>query len=141
MAEDLASTDLPTLIFSHVPFGGVSMVGNYWFQNTPRHATYPNAAEIRKVVEASDRVILCAAGHVHWNSLHKGNAIPHITVQSLTESSATGGEPAEAWATLEINGGRIHWRTYGYAPIEVILPVRPPGEVWADCLPPLRRET
>lgn len=139
LAEDLAATDLPTVIFSHVPFSGGSMTGNYWFQNTPRHATYPNSAHIRAIVEASDRVILCVAGHVHWNSLHRVNAIPHITIQSLTESSATGGEPAEAWATLEIGAGGIHWRTYGYDPIEVILPMRQPGENWAACLPPLDR--
>lgn len=62
LARDLTETDLPTIVFSHVPFGGASVVGNYWFQNTPDHATYPNAAEIRKLVEASDRVVLCVAG-------------------------------------------------------------------------------
>ncbi len=132
-----ASTDLPTVIFSHVPFSGASMTGNYWFQNTPDHATYPNAADVRAIVEASDRVILCVAGHVHWNSLHRVNAIPHITIQSLTESFTTDGDPAEAWATLEISDGNIHWRTYGYDPIAMTLPIRQSGEQWTPCLPPL----
>ena len=135
--ERLAATDLPTIIFSHVPFSGGSMVGNYWFQNKPDHATYPNSGDIRTIVEASDRVILCVAGHVHWNSLHTVNAIPHITIQDLTESFTTDGEPAEAWATLEIGSGQIRWRTYGYDPIEIVLPVRQPGETWARCLPPM----
>ena len=137
LAQDMAATDLPTIIFSHVPFSGGSMVGNYWFQNKPDHATYPNSGDIRTIVEASDRVILCVAGHVHWNSLHTVNAIPHITIQSLTESFTTDGEPAEAWATLEIGSGQIRWRTYGYDPIEIVLPVRQPGETWARCLPPM----
>ena len=137
LAQDLASTNLPTVIFSHVPFGGVSMVGNYWFSNTPRFATYPNAAEIRQIVENTGHVILCVAGHVHWNSLHRVNAVPHITIQSLTDSHASGGEPAEAWATLEFGGGQIRWQTFGLDPIEMTLPIRKPGEAWADCLPPL----
>lgn len=138
LAQDLAETDLPTIVFSHVPFGGASMIGNYWFQNTPDHATYPNAAEIRSIVEASDRVILCVAGHVHWNSLHRVNAIPHITIQSLTESFTTDGEPAEAWATLEIGDGQIQWKTFGRDPIDMVLPLRQPGEGWTACLPPLQ---
>jgi 3',5'-cyclic-AMP phosphodiesterase len=138
LEQDLASTDLPMIIFSHVPFSGASMVGNYWFHNTPEHATYPNSAEIRAIVEASDRVILCVAGHVHWNSLHRVNAIPHITVQSLTESFTTGGNAAEAWATLEVDGRDIYWRTYGHDPIAVTLPVRARGEFWTPCLPPLQ---
>jgi len=112
------------------------MTGNYWFHNNPQYAAYPNSPEIRRIVEASDRVILCAAGHVHWNSLHRVNAIPHITIQSLTESYATGGEPAEAWATIEISGGNIRWHTYGYDPIDMAFPVRQPGEGWKPCLPP-----
>lgn len=136
LAADLAATDLPTVVFSHVPVSGASMTGNYWFQNKPEHATYPNAAEARAILEASGRVVLCVAGHVHWNSLHQAGGIPHITIQSLTESFATGGEPAEAWATLEIGGGEIRWQTFGLDPIGVVLPLRWPAQRWIAPLPP-----
>ncbi len=136
LAADLSATDLPTIVFSHVPFSGASMVGNYWFQNNPEHATYPNAAEIRDIVTSSGRVILCVAGHVHWNSLHTIDGIPHITIQSLTESFTTGGAAAEAWATLEIGDGTIRWQTFGLDPFEAVLRQRGPGDRWDQ---PLRR--
>ena len=136
LAADLAATDLPTVVFSHVPVSGASMVGNYWFQNKPQHATYPNAAEARAIIAASERVVLCVAGHVHWNSLHRADGVPHITIQSLTESFTTGGEPAAAWATLELGGGEIRWRTFGLDPIRMALPLRRFGERWAEPLPP-----
>ena len=138
LEADLAATDLPTLVFSHVPFSGASMVGNYWFQNNPQHATYPNAADIRPIIEASGRVMLCVAGHVHWNSLHQVGGVPHITIQSLTESFTTGGEAAAAWATLEIGGGEIRWQTFGLDPIQMFLPVRQAGQRWAEPLPASR---
>jgi len=130
MAADLAASDLPTVVFSHVPVSGGSMIGNYWFQNKPQHATYPNAAEARAIIETTGHVALCVAGHVHWNSLHRSGGVPHITIQSLTESFTTGGEPAGAWATLEVGGGDIRWQTHGLDPIAVTLPLRRPGERW-----------
>lgn len=137
LAADLAGTRLPTIIFSHVPLSGASMVGNYWFANSPDHGGYPNAAEARGIIRANPHVILCVAGHVHWNTLHRVEAVPHITVQSLTESFTTGGEPAAAWATLEIEED-IRWRTYGRDPIEVTLALRRPGDRWPEPLPNVR---
>ncbi len=136
LEADLAATSLPTVIFSHVPFSGASMTGNYWFQNNPEHAIYPNAAEIRTIVEASGVVILCVAGHVHWNTLHTVGGIPHITIQSLTESFTTGGEAAEAWATLEFGEGEIHWQTLGRDPIKLTLQQRSLEAHWEAPLPP-----
>lgn len=135
LAADLAAADLPSIVFSHVPVSGASMIGNYWFQNKPQHATYPNAVEVRAIIEESGRVVLCVAGHVHWNSLHQAGGVPHITIQSLTESFTTGGEPAGAWATLEIGGGEIRWQTYGLDPIHMVLPLRSFGHRWAEPLP------
>ncbi len=135
LAADLSATNLPTIVFSHVPVSGASMVGNYWFGNKPQHATYPNAADVRAIIGESRRVVLCAAGHVHWNSLHQADGVPHITIQSLTESFTTGGEPAGAWATLEIGGGEIRWQTLGLDPIHMVLPLRPIGHRWSEPLP------
>jgi len=129
LAAELPKSDLPTIVFSHVPLGGGAMTGNYWFQNNPQFAAYPNGDRARAIIEREGHVILCVAGHVHWNALHRTNAIPHIAVQSLTESFTTDGAPAGAWATIEITD-RIHWRTYGRDPIEMILACRKPGEHW-----------
>ncbi|MFV0294758.1 MAG: HAD-IIA family hydrolase [Hyphomicrobiaceae bacterium] len=137
LEQDLAATRLPTIMFSHVPLGNGSMTSNYWFANNPEHAAYPNAQAARDIIEASGKVVACIAGHVHWNSLNRVNAIPHITVQSLTESFTTNGKAAGAWATLEI-GDKIHWQTYGRDPIEMIVPVTPPENRWPPPLRPFR---
>lgn len=137
LAAELPASDAPTILFTHAPLGGGSMLGNYWFQNNPQHATYPNADAARALIEQHGHVVLGVSGHVHWNTLHRVNAVPYITIQSLTESFATGGEAAAAWATLEIDDD-IRWRTHGRDPIEMTLPLRRPGERWTEPLPGLR---
>lgn len=137
LAAELPQSDAPTIVFSHVPVSGGSMTGNYWFQNNPQHATYPNAAEARALIENLGHVALCVSGHVHWNSLNRVNAVPHIALQSLTESFATGGAAAGVWATLELDDA-IRWRAHGRDPIEMTLPLRRPGESWETPLPGLR---
>ena len=139
LAAELPNSDLPTVLFTHVPLSSGSMVGNYWFQNNPDFAGYPNAAEARALIEAHGNVTLCVAGHVHWNSLNRAGAIPHVTVQSLTESFTTAGAPAAAWATFELDDAAIRWRTHGRDPIDVTLPLRRPGETWEPPLKPFRR--
>lgn len=137
LEAELPKSDLPTILCTHVPLGGGSMVGNYWFQNNPRFAAQPNAADARALIESHGRVVLCIAGHVHWNALHRVNAVPHVTIGSLTESFASGGEPSGAWATFEI-GDAIRWRAHGCDPIEMTIPLRKPHEVWETPLPTFR---
>ena len=83
LATELPKSDAPTIIFTHVPLGEGSMVGNYWFQNNANHAGYPNAADARAIIEEHGHVVLCVSGHVHWNSMQRVNAIPYVTIQSL----------------------------------------------------------
>jgi Icc protein len=138
LEAELPKSDLPTVIFTHVPLSGASMVGNYWFQNNPAFAGYPNADAARELIETQGHVALCVAGHVHWNSLHRAGAVPHLTLQSLTESFATSGEAAGAWGALEL-GDEIRWRVHGDDPIEMVLPMRQPGETWPTPLRKFRR--
>jgi HAD superfamily hydrolase (TIGR01450 family) len=70
--------------------------------------------------------------------MHRVNAIPYVTIQSLSESFTTNGEAAGAWATMELEGSQLRWQTYGRDPIEMTLPLRKPAECWPDPLPPLR---
>ena len=137
LEAELRKSDAPTIVFNHVPLSTGSMVGNYWFQNNPEHSGYPNAGEARAVIEQNGHVVLCVSGHVHWNSLNRINAIPYVTIQSLTESFTTSGEPSGAWATLEISDV-IRWQTHGADPIEVSLPVRSPQETWPEPLSGMR---
>ena len=81
-------------------------------RKNPGHAGYPEARQARKIMERSKKVILCVAGHVHWNTFNQINGIPYLSLHSLTESFTTPPDPSGAWAFLEI-GERIDWTVYG----------------------------
>ena len=101
---DLNQTELPTIIFTHVPLDNASMVGNFWFQNNVNVASLKNTGHARKIIEASGKVILCVAGHTHWNKLSNIDGIHYLSIQSLSESFTTEGIASEAWAELTIDG-------------------------------------
>ena len=134
LASDLASTDLPAVIFSHIPLDGGAMTGNLYFEDGRPAAGlggYTNAAEARKVIEASGKVVLCVAGHTHWNALSIVDGIPYVTVPSLCDAFMSWPKPAGAWACCEI-GADISIRIAGEAPAEYRLPLRPRGHHWVS---------
>jgi HAD superfamily hydrolase (TIGR01450 family) len=133
----LRASDAPTVVCSHLPLDNASMEGNYYFQNNPQFAGYGNGPAIRRILRESGNVILCLAGHTHWNRLTTLDGIPFITVQSLTESFTTAGEASAAWAEVEV-GDDIRWRTWGNDPIEMRLPRRGHNQRWTAPLPPLK---
>ena len=129
LEADLAATDLPTVICTHVPLDGGSLRGNFWFQNNAMYGGMPNVDAIQAVIQGSGKVVACLAGHVHRNEVNVIDGVPHITVQSLTESATTDGEACGAWATIEI-GDHVHWRTHGLDSFEVRVPTRRIGQHW-----------
>jgi hypothetical protein len=136
LADDLASTDLPAVVFSHIPLDGGSLRGNYWFQNNERYGGVSNVDEIQSVLHGAGNVALCVAGHVHRNQLNTIDGAHHLTVQSLTDSYTTGGEACGAWATLELAADQVRWTTHGLDPIAMTLPLRSVGTHWQSPLPP-----
>ena len=116
LRADLAGTTLPAVVFTHVPLDGSSMTGNYYFQNNPASATLRHTAQARQVIEAAGNVVLCVAGHVHWNNATSIDGIRYLTVQSLAESFTTEGEPTGAWAEIELSD-RLLWRVHGADPV------------------------
>jgi len=52
---------------------------------------------------------------VHWNTLTTVNGTPHLTLQSLTESFTTAGEPAASTALITINDDYL---TYAVAALD-----------------------
>lgn len=109
------SADRPLAIISHVPVSGHSQAGNYWFENNPQFSTYPAAARVRATLRAARVPVVWVSGHVHWNTLTMVDGIAHITLQSLTETFTTRGEPAGAFALLELSD-RVMWRVHGLDP-------------------------
>lgn len=131
LEADLAATDLPSIVFSHVPLDGASMTGNYYFEANSRYSRYEQTEKIRQVLNAAGNVVLCVAGHVHWNKANVVDGIPYLSLQSLTESYTTAPDPAGAWSTIEI-GADIHWQCHGADPIDMKMPLRKPGHRWIE---------
>lgn len=135
LRADLADTTLPAVIFSHVPLDGGSMRGNYWFQNNARFGGLPHTDEIQETIQGAGNVVLCVAGHVHWNNVNIIDGIPHLSLQSLSESYTTEGEATGAWAWIELDE-EIRWRTHGRDPIQLAVPKRSHNAHWIEPLPP-----
>lgn len=134
LAGDLAATNLPAIIFTHVPLDGDSLQSNYYFDNNRQYGGLPHQREIQTLIRQAGNVILCVAGHVHWNNVNLIDGIPHITVQSLCESFTTEGAAAGAWASIEVDH-EVRWRTHGQDAISLAVPVRSLNAHWQRPLP------
>jgi HAD superfamily hydrolase (TIGR01450 family) len=131
LETDLASTNLPAIIFTHIPFDDGSMAGNYYFERAPVGAAgYGNAAAVRAVVERSEKVVLVVAGHVHWNAINTIDGIHYLTIQSLSETFTTHPDPAGAWALLTVWTDRFHARIHGKDWASFTLPLKRRAHHW-----------
>ena len=135
LAASLVASPTPTLLFSHVPLSGQSMTGNYWFERNPTSAVYAQQPEIRKVLASCPGPFAAFAGHVHWNSVTAVDAIPHFTLQSLTETFTTSPDPAGSFAMLELADATLRWAVHGHDPMAVTLAFPPQRRRWIEPLP------
>lgn len=134
LARIVTETDRPLAIVSHVPISGHSQEGNYWFSANPDAATYPGADRVRAVLRAARVPIVWIAGHVHWNTATVVDGIPHLTLQSLTETFTCHPEPAAAWGLLELSDS-ILWRVFGRDPFVFETTAERAGRRWVPPLP------
>lgn len=133
LVADLAATDLRTVVFSHLPLDGGAMTGNLYFEEGVALGLggYANARDVQRVLEASGKVVLCIAGHTHWNALAFVDGTAYVTVPSLTDAFMTWPKPAAAWAMCEL-GDDIFVRVAGEAPVEYRLPMKGIGHHWVS---------
>lgn len=104
---------------------------NYWFADHPHLGLLRNRAEVREVIASAGNVLAVINGHLHWNQFTVHDAIPYITVHSLTENPS--GEEApprpvggyaelifgDGFASLDIRGHErvsYRWET-GWTPL------------------------
>lgn len=124
----LNADERPAIIATHVPLSGHSQIGNYYFENNPQYATYPDHQRVREAVEATGKAALWLSGHVHWNTVTQINNLPHITIQSLSERFTTFPKTAECWALLEITQHEMSLEVRGNDPFFVRLPFNRSGD-------------
>jgi len=135
LRTDLAGTNLPAIIFTHVPLNSGAMAGNFYFQSNTSAATLQHTEEAREIIEAAGNVVLCIAGHVHWNDSSTIDGIRYLTLQSLTESYTTQNEASAAWAEIEIDD-QVRWRACGSDSMKFEAPLRGQNMRWVPPLPP-----
>lgn len=135
LAAVVQQADRPLAIMSHVPLSGHAQTGNYYFERNPDLSTYPGADRARAILRLARVPVICLAGHVHWNTLTTVDAIPHLTLQSLTESFTTHPAPAAAWGLLELDT-TISWRVLGQDPFAAQLDTATTARRWITPLAP-----
>ena len=134
LAADLAKTNLPSIIFSHMPVNAGSMVGNYYFEQRYAHGEqHCNAVQARNLIENSEKVIAVVSGHVHWNQLHFMDGTPHISLQSLSETFTTHPHAAGSWALLTLCD-TLRFEVFGRDPVLYQMPIKNMAHHW---LPPM----
>lgn len=132
LEADLTATELPTVVFTHVPLDDGSMIGNFYFEKYfASLASYRNSEQVRAVLEQSGKVILCVAGHTHWNKCNTIDGIHYLTLQSLTESYTTWPHAAGSFGLLQL-GEQISFEVFGRDPAYFRLPIRPLGRHWIN---------
>jgi predicted phosphodiesterase len=87
LKEDLAETDLPTIVFAHQR---LDVSNNYGVNN---------CKAVRAMLEASGQVRAVFQGHSHKNDLKEINGIPYCTLVAMVEGS---GEENSGYSVLDI---------------------------------------
>jgi alkaline phosphatase len=98
LAADLAATKLPTIVFAH--------------QRLDAKTKYAakNAADARKIFEASEKVLAAFQGHEHKNDHQEVGGIHYATLAALVEGGA---KENNAFAILDVfAGGKLAVRGF-----------------------------
>jgi Icc-related predicted phosphoesterase len=126
----LNEASYPAVVFTHVPLDNHAMTGNYYFQNRTDLAGYSNASEARRLLEASGKVVLAMAGHVHWNAGTTIGGIHYRTLASLADTFDAGGKPSRAWGIFDLNSDRLALEVFGREPCSWSAAPRSQGNRW-----------
>lgn len=122
LVDTLSAGAAPAIIATHVPVSGQSQVGNYYFENRPHLATYPDHKTIREAVERTGKAALWLSGHIHRNTITAIRGIQHVTIQSMSEHATTLPDAAEAYADVEVGSHETFIRISGRDSFEVRVP-------------------
>ena len=129
LKDDLASTDKPAVIFSHVPLDNLP-------HETPDELTggsdtetaadtndtapissrffYPEAAQIREVIENAGNVVLCMAGHRHKKRVREIGGVHYVTQQAFLNNYNDGNRVSRTYSYLELDEDRIRIQMRGH---------------------------
>lgn len=108
LAEDLASTSLPTVVLMHHSAADQDLRGNRWFEGSPHLCLVRERRAMRRLFQQHG-VLVVFNGHLHWNHLDVIEGVPYVTLQSLIENldEDAPGRPAAAHAIARLGRKRI----------------------------------
>ncbi len=106
---DLASAARPTIVLMHHTASEQDISHNRWFYRAPHLCKIVERRRLRRILEASGKVVAVFNGHLHWNHFDLCGGIPYITVQSLIENldEDAPGRPASAYAVCRLSDKRL----------------------------------
>jgi len=115
LERELARASRPVVVLMHHPSSEQDLTGNRWFAKAPHICRLAERRELRRVIEASGKVVAVFNGHAHWNHLDVIRGIPYVTLQSLIENLDTDapGRPAAAFAVCDLDAHRLQVRIEG----------------------------
>ncbi|HTK85139.1 MAG TPA: metallophosphoesterase [Patescibacteria group bacterium] len=123
LEKDLASTDKPTIVFSHVPLDNDeadNKSGRAASKSDRLYFFYPEGPQVREIMEKSGKVIMAMAGHRHTNRYREINGIHYITQQSLVQAYEKHyRKPHRAWSVIELDDDKITVKLKGRAPMRL----------------------
>lgn len=109
LESDLAKTDAPTILFSHVPLiddgtepqGPSGQIHHYF--------SWPQAPQVRKILEDDGKTFLSISGHRHKEMHREVNGIHHVVQQSFTHGVHPRRTlvPMRTWSALTLEDGAV----------------------------------
>jgi 3',5'-cyclic AMP phosphodiesterase CpdA len=118
LEADLAAAGRPAIVLMHHTASEQDVTHNRWFYRAPHLCKIVERRRLRRIIEASGKVIAVFNGHLHWNHFDLCGGIPYVTVQSLIENldDDAPGRPAAAHAVCRLSDKRLLVEVFGNDP-------------------------
>jgi predicted phosphodiesterase len=106
--DEVSSSRLPIIIYSHHPITSQDLSGNYYYLGDEGRVYVKERNELSSLFTES-KVMAVFSGHTHFFQSQMKNSILYSTVPSLTENDG-GGKPCGKYLIAELKGTEIKLR-------------------------------
>jgi Icc protein len=132
LSQDLQSTDLKTVIFSHVPLNATCSTVNPYMDlhKAVCWGFYLRQQEIQDVIGKGRHVVACINGHAHLPAWSRLDGIHYLTVPAYGEAMATWPQVSAAFADVLLNENDMAVKIHGRDPLEFRFSFKQRGQHW-----------